>query len=113
GDVGGDPLGDQGGEAAVPPGQDGGQVGTVVATQPGDQEGAEGALDLAAEAAEEDVGVAGLHAHGLAQLGAVEAVAEVEVEQGPVALGQAGGGVPDQLAQVRALGRLLGAGGGV
>jgi hypothetical protein len=37
----------------------------------------------------------------------------VEVEQGAVALGQAGGGVPDQLAQVRSLGGLLGTAGGV
>ena len=57
--------------------------------------------------------MAGLDAHGLAELGAFEAVAEVEVEQGAVALGQAGGGVPDQLAQVGPLGRLRGTGGGV
>jgi hypothetical protein len=47
------------------------------------------------------------------ELGAFEAVAEVEVEEGAVAVGEAGGGVPDQLAQVGPLGRLLGAGGGV
>ena len=102
-----------GGEAAVPAGQHLGQVGAVVATQPGDQERSQGAFDLVAEAAEEDVGVAGLHPDGLAQLGAFEAVAEVEVEQGTVAFGQDGGGVPHQLAQVGPLGGLLGAGRGV
>jgi hypothetical protein len=74
---------------------------------------AQGAIDLVAEAAEEHVGVAGLHAHGLGQLGALQAVAQVEVEQGAVALGQAGGGVPDELAQVGPPGRLAGAGRGV
>ena len=62
----GHPLADQGGEAAVPAGKDGGQVGAVVATQAGDQEGAEGALDLVPEATQQHVGVAGLDAHGLA-----------------------------------------------
>jgi hypothetical protein len=57
--------------------------------------------------------VAGLHADGLAQLGAFQTVAEVQVEQGAVAFGQAGGGVPDQLTQVGLLGGLLGAGRGV
>jgi hypothetical protein len=57
--------------------------------------------------------VAGFDAHGLGELGAFEAVAQVQVEQGAVAVGKAGGGVPDQLAQVGPLGRLLRAGGGV
>jgi hypothetical protein len=111
--VPGDPFADEGGEAAVPAGQDLGEVRAVLAAQAGDQERPEGAFDLVTEAAEEDVGVAGLDAHGLAELGALEAVAQVQVEQGAVALGQAGGGVPDQLAQVRPLGRLLGAAGGI
>ena len=55
----------------------------------------------------------GLDADGLAQVGALEAVAEVEVQEGAVAFGQAGGGAPDQLAEVGALGGLLGTGGGV
>jgi hypothetical protein len=112
-DVAGDPLADEGGEPAVPVGQQAGQVGAVGSAQAGDEEGAEGAFDLVAEAGQEDVGVGGLDADGLAQVGALEAVAEVEVEQGAVAFGQAGGGVPDQLAEVGALGGLLGAGRGV
>src|SRR5512132_895122 len=86
----------------------GGQQGEGVAV-----EGTQGASDLVAEAAEEHLGVAGLHAHGLGQFGALQAVAQVEVEQGAVAFGQAGGGVPDELAQVGPPGRLAGAGRGV
>ena len=79
-DVPGDPFADEGGEAAVPAGQDLGEVRAVLAAQAGDQERPEGAFDLVTEAAEEDVGVAGLDAHGLAELGALEAVAQVQVE---------------------------------
>jgi hypothetical protein len=109
----GDPLADQGGEPAVPVVQDGCELLAVGAAQAGHEQRAEGAFDLVAEAGEEDVGVGGLDADGVAQVGAFEAVAEVEVEEGPVAFGQAGGGVPDQGAEVGVVGGLLGAGGGV
>jgi hypothetical protein len=112
-DVAGDPLADQRGEAAVPVGQHAGQVGAVVAAQAGHQQRPQGAFDLVAEAGEEDVDVGRLDADCLAEVGALEAVAEVEVEQGAVAFGQAGGGVPDQVAEVGLVGGLLGAGGGV
>jgi hypothetical protein len=52
--------------------------------------------------------VGGLDADGLAQLGALETVAEVEVEEGAIAFGKAGGGVPDQFAEVGLVGGLFG-----
>jgi hypothetical protein len=94
--VAGDPLADEGREPAVPVLEDAGQVGTVPAAVAGHQQGTQRPLDLVAQAAEEDVGVADLDAHGVGQVLALQPVAQVQVEDGPVPRGQAGCGRPDE-----------------
>ncbi len=95
-DVPGDPLADQRRELAVPVAEDAVQVATRVPRGPGDQERTDRPLDLVTQPAESHVGVVGAHAHGLAELGTLEALAQVQVEHRAVALVEPGGGVPHQ-----------------
>ena len=80
------------------------QLVAVIAAQAGDQKCPERPVDLATQPVEHHVRVGGAHAHRLAELGAVESLAQVQIEERPVAVGKTGRGGPDEVAQRRLLG---------
>ena len=99
-DVAGHPLAQDRRELAVPVAQERVELLAVLPADAGDEQGAEGPLHLVAHAAEHHVGVVERGAHGVGQVLALEPLAEVEVEEGLVPAVQAGGGRPDELAEL-------------
>ena len=100
-DVAGNALAGEHREGAVPVGQDHLEPGAVGLALAGDEQGTDGAGDPLAHAAGDHGDLPRGHARGLGQLGALEAVAHVQLQQDAVAVVEALGGVPQEAAHLR------------
>ncbi len=99
-DVVGDPAGLPRREPAVPSLQHLGQLGAAAVVGAGDEVARQTLLDPVTHAGLEVLGLVDGHAEGVSQVVPVEALAEVEVEQGAVPQRQVGDRLPHQAGQV-------------
>ncbi len=103
-DVAGDPLADQHRELAVPRLQDLGQLGTLLAPGASDAQGAEAALRAVAHAMQQAVALLGRHTERVGEIGALQPLADRELEHQLVARIEPTRGVPDELGELLVLG---------
>jgi len=105
--VAADPLADQHREPAVPVGEEAVQVGAGRAGLAGDEQCPQRLLDPLTHALGEHVAVVAVDADGIGQFTALEAAADVELEQDAVALVEPFGGLPHQVLEFGGLERCL------
>ncbi len=105
-DVPADPLAQQRGELTVPAVQDGGQVGAGVLPGPGHQQRAQRGLELGARTGRQRVRLVARHAQRGGQLGPIQLMPQVQLDDLPLARVQPAQRGPDQLAQLGLFRRL-------